>query len=265
MLVLGLRSSLRELQLGRKNEHRLKIILGPQNDTYRLVHIMSNPSQEARQSPFMLPSSLDGHATPSHENGDRAASNPPLCPPAPADTRDGAGLARGAVLWVHTRTQEHILKEEKSLSPTSHKRRQCPSGSSEMRGMYQPSTLRRDISISSKFMCTCAKMVKIPVQILFEDSALREPGGMKWLSPTSPQGTWGLKEMSPTSPQGTYGLYGLDSHQSVRYLRAEWTEPHQSTGHPKAERTVPGWGFGLIGAVIAAATVSDVIRVQLLP
>ena len=31
---------------------------------------------EARQSPFMLPSCLDRHATPSHENGDRVPCNP---------------------------------------------------------------------------------------------------------------------------------------------------------------------------------------------
>ena len=32
---------------------------------------------EARHSPFMLPSCLQAHATPSHENGDRALYNPP--------------------------------------------------------------------------------------------------------------------------------------------------------------------------------------------
>ena len=35
---------------------------------------------------------------------------PPLYPPAPADTRDGAGLARGAVLRVHARTPNERRK-----------------------------------------------------------------------------------------------------------------------------------------------------------
>ena len=30
---------------------------------------------------------------------------PPLYPPAPADARDGAALARGTVFWVNARTQ----------------------------------------------------------------------------------------------------------------------------------------------------------------
>ena len=35
----------------------------------------------------------------------------------PADTRDGAGLARGAVLWVHARTQnKRRTKESKKRS-----------------------------------------------------------------------------------------------------------------------------------------------------
>ena len=56
------------------------------------------PQMEARQGPFMLPSCLETHPTPSHEIGDYAPCNPPLYPRILADTRDGAGLARGAVL-----------------------------------------------------------------------------------------------------------------------------------------------------------------------
>ena len=37
-----------------------------------------------------------------------------LYPPAPADTRDGVALARGAVLWVHARTQK--LKTKNNLA-----------------------------------------------------------------------------------------------------------------------------------------------------
>ena len=42
---------------------------------------------EARQSPFMLPLSLEAHTKPSHENGDRAPCDPPSTrqhPPTPA-------------------------------------------------------------------------------------------------------------------------------------------------------------------------------------
>ena len=63
----------------------------------------------------MIPSCLDAHAMPSHENGDRAPCNPPLYPPPPADTRDGAVLARGAVLGVHVRTPNERRKKEKRI------------------------------------------------------------------------------------------------------------------------------------------------------
>ena len=59
---------------------------------------------EARQSPSVLPTCIEEHETPSHENGNRAPYNTPFYPPAPADTRDGAGLDRGAVL-LSTRTK----------------------------------------------------------------------------------------------------------------------------------------------------------------
>ena len=63
----------------------------------------------------MVPSCVDAHATPSHENVCRPKSTPPLPPPAPADTRDGAALGRGRVLWVHGRTQ-HKKEEGKKGS-----------------------------------------------------------------------------------------------------------------------------------------------------
>ena len=87
---------------------------------------------------------------------------PLLYPPAPADTRDGAGLARGTVLRVHARTRNErrekgkkILKVPREMEktknrwkgPASNKRRRFPSGSSERLGMYQPSTLESKISI----------------------------------------------------------------------------------------------------------------------
>ena len=39
--------------------------------------VQAEPHKEARQSPFVLPTSLEAHATPSHENGDRAPCNHP--------------------------------------------------------------------------------------------------------------------------------------------------------------------------------------------
>ena len=40
-------------------------------------------------------------------------ATPPLCPPAPDDTRDGAGIARGAVLRVHAGTLNERRKNKK--------------------------------------------------------------------------------------------------------------------------------------------------------
>ena len=65
---------------------------------------------DARQSPFMLPSCLEAHATPGHEYGDRAPCNLSLYPPAPADTLDGAGLA---AVPCSECTHAHETKEEK--------------------------------------------------------------------------------------------------------------------------------------------------------
>ena len=58
----------------------------------------------------MLPSCLEAHTTPSHENGDRAPCNSPSLP---ADTRDRAALGRGAVLGVHARTRNERRKKGK--------------------------------------------------------------------------------------------------------------------------------------------------------
>ena len=113
MLVLRLRSSLSELQLGRKNNYHLNFILHNQTALIDSYIIQPGPHQEARQSQLILPSCLDRHAMHSHKNGGRVPSTPPLYPPAPAGTRDGAGLARGAMLWVHARTQDERRKKEK--------------------------------------------------------------------------------------------------------------------------------------------------------
>ena len=38
--------------------------------------VQAEPHEEARQIPFVLPTCLEAHATPSHEDGDRARCNP---------------------------------------------------------------------------------------------------------------------------------------------------------------------------------------------
>ena len=63
----------------------------------------------------MLPPSLDGHGTPTHENGDRALSNPPLYPPASPGARDGTKLTCGAEVCVHARTQNERRKKKKKI------------------------------------------------------------------------------------------------------------------------------------------------------
>ena len=83
MLVLRLRRSLFELQLGRKNKHRYIIILLSRTTLIGSYVLYPNSQMEARQSPFIHPLCLEAHATPSHDNGDRAPCTPPL----PASTR----------------------------------------------------------------------------------------------------------------------------------------------------------------------------------
>ena len=111
MLLFRQGASVGDFQIGRKNKHRLINIL--QCRTTLLTCTYYQKSQmEARQSLFMHPSCLKAHATPRRQSGDRGPCNPPLYPPAPADTRDDAGLARGAVLGVHARTRHERRKEE---------------------------------------------------------------------------------------------------------------------------------------------------------
>ena len=135
-----------------KNKHRLNVILRSRT-TLKNSYIFYPKSQmEARQSPFMLPSCLEAHGTPSHENGDRAPYNPPSTrqPPLTPATAPGSP----AVLCSEC-THAHETKEEKrkkglkvprqmkktknrSKGTASNKR----SGSSEKPETYQPSTLR---------------------------------------------------------------------------------------------------------------------------
>ena len=54
----------------------------------------------------------EAHPTLGHGDGDRAPCNPPsLYPSAAADTSNGAGLSRRAVLGVHVRTWNETTRE----------------------------------------------------------------------------------------------------------------------------------------------------------
>ena len=76
MLVLRLRRSLYELQLG-QNKHRLNTILQSRTTLIVSYIFYRIPQMEVRQTPFMLPRCLEAHATSSHKNGDRAPCNHP--------------------------------------------------------------------------------------------------------------------------------------------------------------------------------------------
>ena len=77
------------------------------------------PHQEARQSSFMLPSCLEAHATPSHENGDHASSNPPPTRQRPLTPATGPGSpAVPCPGYTHAHKAKKIMKEKK-LSPAS--------------------------------------------------------------------------------------------------------------------------------------------------
>ena len=69
--------ALSEIQRGLKQLPRLKLLLQPQTTLVDSYILCSIRHQEATQSPLIVPSYLDAHPTPSHENGDRAPPNPP--------------------------------------------------------------------------------------------------------------------------------------------------------------------------------------------
>ena len=71
--------------------------------------VQPEPHQEARQSPFMLPSCLDAHATPSHDNGDRAPSNPPSTRQHPLTPASAPG---SPAVPCSGYTHAHITKDE---------------------------------------------------------------------------------------------------------------------------------------------------------
>ena len=154
MLVLRLRCSVSEIQLGRKNKHRLNLILKTKTtliDSYILSSNIFQTTSGGQTEPIHAP--LVSRCTRDAEPRKRRPRSfqPPFYPPAPADTRDGAALARGAALWVHARTQKKKKKKGKKALAGKYynRRRRCPSGSSEMPGMGQPRNFRRKESISN--------------------------------------------------------------------------------------------------------------------
>ena len=115
-LVLRLRSSLFQFE-GLKNKHRLNVILHIERPLH-LVRDLSKITNGGQAEP--VHTSL---VSPRHTRrlGTKAAiallATPPL-PPALADTRDGAGLSRGAVLGVHARTRNERRKKEERTEKT---------------------------------------------------------------------------------------------------------------------------------------------------
>ena len=97
----------------------------------------------------MLPSCVDGHATPSHENGDLAPSNPRL--PASARRHPRWHRARPRYRAPGIRTQAR--RKQKRVSLASNRRKECSSESSERPGMHQPSALRNKTNICRPIYC----------------------------------------------------------------------------------------------------------------
>ena len=111
---------------------------------------------EARQSSFMHPSCLEAHATPSHENDDRAPSNPPsthqhpqspaMAPGSPVVPCSKYTRAYETKEENREKTTESAKQKEKTKNrrkgPAGNQRRCCPSGNSES-----------EISVSSVMLC----------------------------------------------------------------------------------------------------------------
>ena len=126
------------------------------NDPYNSYVPYQKPQTDARQSPFMHPSCLEAQATPRHESGDRAPSNPPyiLQHPLTPVTAPGSPAVPYSEHTYAQKTKEEkrkkaprVPRERKKLKtrrkyPASNKGRRFRRGSSERPGMYQPSTLR---------------------------------------------------------------------------------------------------------------------------
>ena len=75
--------SLCDFLFRRKNKDRLNMFLRIETTLKYSYIVQPDLHQEAKQSPFMLPSCLEAHATPRHENGDALLATLPL----PASTR----------------------------------------------------------------------------------------------------------------------------------------------------------------------------------
>ena len=148
MFGLRLRSSLCELQPGRKNKHRLNAILQFRTSLIKCIDsdILDRILQmEDGQSPFMPPSCLETHATPNHENGDRAPFNPPSTRQHSLTPATAPGLpAVPCSEYTHAHETNEEKRENKTKAlremektktrrkgPEINERRRFPSGSSE--------------------------------------------------------------------------------------------------------------------------------------
>ena len=139
MLVLRLRSFICELQLGRQYIHPLIFILQfrtTRQDSYILYPIVQ---MVTRHSPFIIPSCLEAHATPSHEHSDCAPCKPPSTHQhqlTPATAPGLSAVPRSEYTHAHeTKEQkrkknESTKKMEKSKNrwqgPARNRKRRCP-------------------------------------------------------------------------------------------------------------------------------------------
>ena len=120
MFLFRLGTSLCDFQPGRKNEHRLNIILQCRTTPITRTH----PIKNRKWRPDRAHSCIPSVSRYTRRLGTKAATRSlqhPLYPPAPADTRDGAGLTRDAVLGVHTRTRNERRKKEESTESAKRK------------------------------------------------------------------------------------------------------------------------------------------------
>ena len=94
---------------------------------------------EARQSPFMLPSCLEAHATPSHENGDRATCTPPSSrqhPQTPATVPGSPAVPCSEYTHAHEKKEEKGKEEPKVPREMEKTKNRCKGPASNTRRRF---------------------------------------------------------------------------------------------------------------------------------
>ena len=164
MLVLKLRSSLFQPQRGRKNKHRLNVILQFRT-TLKYLYVLYKKNHKWR--PDRAHSCIPRVSRHKRRLGTKAATALLAPPPLLASTRRhprrhracSPCRARGTRTRNERREKEGRTQKcqemEKTknrwIGPPSNKGRRFPSGSSERPGMYQPST-KSEIAVSGSMV-----------------------------------------------------------------------------------------------------------------